>query len=288
MPRVELPQGTLHYRDEGKGPVVVLVHGLLVNGTLWSRVQPLLAGCRVLIPDLPLGSHPTPMRPDADLTPAGLARLIADFLAALDLADVTLVGNDTGGALCQITAADHPERLGRLVLTNCDAYRNFLPPTLRPLQLLPRIPGAMWALAKGAHLAPVRAATGMLTSEPVPPDLFAGWVEPIQTSPGVRRDVAKVLRGITTRETMRAIEILRGFDRPALIVWGREDRFFAPKFAEQLAADIPGARLEWLPDARTFTPLDAPEQLAALITEFTTAKGALRAVGDEADSEQRR
>jgi len=276
MPRVELPQGTLHYRDEGEGPVVVLVHGLLVDGTLWSRVQPLLAGCRVLIPDLPLGSHRTAMRPDADLTPAGLARLVADFLVALDLAEVTLVGNDTGGAICQITAADHPERIGRLVLTNCDAYRNFLPLAFRPLQLLPRIPGAVWTLAKTAHLAPVRAAFGVLTSDPLPPDLYAGWAEPIRTNPGVRRDVAKVMRGITTRETMRAIEILRGFDRPTLIVWGRKDRFFAPKFAERLAADIPGARLEWLPDAHTFTPLDAPEQLAALITEFATDKAVPR------------
>src|ERR1700757_632152 len=105
MPTVELPQGTLHYRDEGAGPVVVLVHGLLVNGTLWSRVAPLLAGCRVVVPDLPLGSHRTALRPQADLSPAGLGTLVADFLAELELTDVTLVGNDTGGAICQITAA---------------------------------------------------------------------------------------------------------------------------------------------------------------------------------------
>jgi pimeloyl-ACP methyl ester carboxylesterase len=270
MPSVELPQGTLHYRDEGEGPVVVLIHGLLVDGTLWSRVAPLLTGHRVVIPDLPLGSHRTAMRPDADLSPAGLARLIADFMAALDLREVTLVGNDTGGALCQITAADHPERLARLVLTNCDAYQNFLPPAFRPLQALPRIPGALALMARVAGLAPVRAMFNVLTSDPIPRELFDGWIVGLRDA-GVRRDVGKVLRGITPRETMRAIEVLRRFDRPAMLVWGRRDRFFKPAFAERLAGDIPGARLEWLEDAHTFTPLDAPELLASFIVDFTRA-----------------
>ncbi len=277
MLSVDLPQGAVHYQDSGRhrasgaGPVVVLVHGLLVNGSLWSRVAPELTGCRVVIPDLPLGAHRQAMRPDADLSPAGLARLIADFLAALELTDVTLVGNDTGGALCQITAADHPERIGRLVLTNCDAYRNFLPPAFRPLQLLPRIPGAMWLTGRVASLAPVRAIFNVLTTDPIPADLYADWTGTLRADAGVRRDVGKVLRGITPRETMRAIEVLRRADRPTLIVWGDRDRFFAPEFARRLAADIPGARLEWIDGARTFTPLDAPEVLARHIAEFAAA-----------------
>lgn len=238
MPSVELPQGMLRYSDMGEGPVVVLIHGLLVDGTLWSRVAPLLSGHRVVIPDLPLGSHRTAMRPDADLSPAGLATLVADFLAALDLREVTLVGNGTGGAICQITAADHPERLGRLVLTNCDAYRNFLPPTFRPLQALPRIPGALALAVRLAGLAPMRAATNVLTTDPIPRDLYDGWIVGLSDA-GVRRDVGKVLRGITSRETMRAIDALRRFDRPTLVVWGRADRFFKPAFAERLAGRHP-------------------------------------------------
>ncbi len=98
-PQVQLPQGTIYYSDTGTGPAAVLVRGLLVNGTLWAQLQPLLArDFRVVIPDLPLGSHRAAMQPDADLSPAGLARLVADFLAALDLTGVTLVSNDTGGA----------------------------------------------------------------------------------------------------------------------------------------------------------------------------------------------
>jgi pimeloyl-ACP methyl ester carboxylesterase len=132
MPDVELTQGTVHYRDEGSGPAVVLIHGLLVDGTVWDRLVPSLSGAvRCIVPDLPLGAHRTPMNPVADLTPPGLARLIAELLERLQLNDVTLVGNDTGGALCQLVVVSHPERLGRLVLTNCDAFESFPPPAFR-------------------------------------------------------------------------------------------------------------------------------------------------------------
>ena len=266
MPQVQLPQGTIHYSDTGNGPVVVLIHGLLVNGTLWEQVRPLLAeNFRVVVPELPMGSHPEAMSPDADLSPSGLARLIADFLAALDLTDVTLVGNDTGGAICQIVAADHPQRLGRLVLTNCDAYRNFLPAAFRPLQLLPRIPGGMRFASRMLGWSVTRWIFGLLADTPIPRSTVDGWVVPAQHDAGVRRDVAKVLRGITNRETMRAIAVLRRFDRPTLLAWGRKDAFFKPAYAERLAADIPGARLEWIEGAATFVPHDAPGRLAELI-----------------------
>jgi pimeloyl-ACP methyl ester carboxylesterase len=271
MPQVQLSQGVIHYTDTGDGPVVVLVHGLLVNGTLWRDVVPLLTGHRVVVPDLPLGSHASAMRPDTDLSPAGLATLVDEFLAALDLSAVTLVGNDTGGAICQLVAADHPSRLARLVLTNCDAYDNFLPPAFRPLQLLPRIPGAMTLAAKSLRTRPMRAFFGLLASQPFPDDLYEGWVSP-SADPGVRRDAGKVLAGITTSETQRAIAVLRSSELPTLLAWGTRDPFFSRKFAERLASDIPRARLEWIEGARTFVPLDAPSRLAELIAAHTSAE----------------
>ena len=125
---VSLPQGTIAYRERGSGEPIVFIHGLLVNGDLWRKVVPELSkDYRCIVPDLPLGSHDRPMNEDADLSPYGVAKLIDDFLAALDLRDVTLVGNDTGGAFCQIVVTRHPDRIGRLVLTPCDAYENFPP-----------------------------------------------------------------------------------------------------------------------------------------------------------------
>jgi len=272
MPEVTLPQGTINFRESGEGPPVVFAHGLLVDGRLWRKVTPLLEDrFRCIVPDLPLGSHRTPMNPDADLSPPGLARIIAGFLEALDLQDVVLVANDTGGAISQITAANHPERIGRLLLTNCDAFENFLPPAFRPLQWAARVPPALTGMMQGMRFAPMRRlpnAFGRLIKRD-----FAGaptreWVEPYLTEPGVRRDTVKVLRGIDPRYTIEAADRLRNFDRPAMLAWAVEDRFFKVSFAEKLAATINGATLERIEDSYTFVSEDQPERLAELIARF--------------------
>ncbi len=138
--RLKLPQGTLHYFERGSGTPIVFVHGLLVNANLWRKVVPRLApDFRCVALELPLGSHLEPMRADADLEPPALADLIAGAIEAIGLEDVTLVGNDTGGALCQLVVTRRPERIARLVLTSCD-YRDAFPPRLFSyFKLLPRI-----------------------------------------------------------------------------------------------------------------------------------------------------
>lgn len=274
---VTLAQGTIAYAETGAadGPPVVFIHGAFVDGRLWRKVVPGLEGSmRCIVPDLPLGAHRTPMNEGADLSPPGLAKLIADFIAALELEDVTLVGNDTGGALCQLVVTRHPERIGRLVLTPCDAYENFLPPAFRYLQLLARLPGGVGAIAQSMRIPAVRRtplAFGWLSKRRIPADLLASWTEPIIREPGVRADARQVLRGIDKRYTLEAAKRLREFEGPTMLAWATEDRFFKPKFAERLAADIPGSRLEWVEDSRTFVSEDQPERLAELVGEFATA-----------------
>ena len=269
---VELPQGTIAYGDSGSGEPMVFVHGLLVDGRLWRKVTPRLdPSFRCLVPDLPLGSHQTPMRPDADLTPPGLARLLADYLEALDLKGVTLVANDTGGAISQIMAANHPERIGRLVLTPCDAFENFLPPAFRPLQYAARVPPLLTGIMQGMRLAPMRRlpnAFGWLIKKEKDDKLLGEWVRPFLTDAAIRRDTVKVLRGIHPRYTEEAAVRLRSFDRPTMLAWAKQDRFFKPKFAERLAEAIPNARLEWIEDSYTFVSEDQPERLAKLIEDF--------------------
>ena len=271
---VTLPQGTVSYEESGPadGPAVVFVHGFLVDGMLWRKVVPRVEGSmRCIVPDLPLGAHRTAMNPDADLSPPGLAKLIADFLAALELDDVTLVGNDTGGALCQLVVTSHPERIGRLVLTPCDAYENFLPPAFRYLQMLAKVPGGVGSIAQSMRIPANRRmpiAFGWLSKSRIPSEVLSHWVEPIIHDKAVRADARKVLAGIDKRYTLEAAAKLRDFDGPTMLAWAREDRFFKPKFAERLATDIPGSRLEWISDARTFVSEDQPERLATLIGEF--------------------
>jgi pimeloyl-ACP methyl ester carboxylesterase len=277
MPEIKLSQGTIHYREQGSGPPVLLVHGLLVNGTIWDRLLPRLAGhARCIVPDLPLGSHPQPMNGDADLSPPGLGALLAELIERLDVAGATLIGNDTGGALCQLTAAARPELVGRLVFTNCDAFESFPPRAFKPLVTgLGRIPGAVVGLAALAKIGPVRRgsmAMASLTVDPVPDELLRAWVAPLRDA-GVRRDLVKVLRGIDPRHTLDAAERLRTFERPVLLAWGMRDKFFPLEHGERLQALFPNARLEKIENARTFVQLDAPDRLAELVGGFVATPG---------------
>jgi pimeloyl-ACP methyl ester carboxylesterase len=271
-PTIELPQGTIRYSDSGSGEPLVFVHGLLVDSSLWRDLIPILQpDFRCIAPDLPLGSHLTPMKPDADLSAPGVAQLIADFLEELGLERVTLVGNDSGGAISQLVVTSRPERIGRLVLTNCDAYENFPPLAFRYLTLAARMPGALTALTQSMRLGLVRRAPiafGWLSKRRLESELLDRWVRPGIENAEIRRDTRKFLRGASPSQTIEAAEKLKGFDRPTLLAWGEEDRFFGIKYAERLAADIPKARLERIPEARTFVSLDQPARLAELIAAF--------------------
>jgi pimeloyl-ACP methyl ester carboxylesterase len=269
MPEVKLSMGTIHYRDEGTGAPVVLIHGVLVNGHVWDRMLPALCPhVRCIVPDLPLGSHRQAMNPDADLSPPALAALIAELIDRLGLDRVTLVGNDTGGALCQLVAADHRERIGALVLTNCDAFEDFPPPAFKLLiGGLARIPGAVATLATLGRVRAMRRLSlslAPLTAEPIDDDVLRAWVEPLRQR-AIRRDLLKVLRGISPEHTLRVAERLPAFRGPVLIAWGMRDSFFPFSDAERLAALFSDARLEKVENARTFVQIDAPERLAELV-----------------------
>jgi pimeloyl-ACP methyl ester carboxylesterase len=277
MNDIELTAGTIRYRDTGSGPPIVFIHGLLVDGTLWRKVVPQLEGrFRCIVPDLPLGSHPYAMRPGADLTPPGLAHTIGEFLEKLDLKDVTLVANDTGGALTQILLAsgEQNDRIARVVLTPCDSFDNFFPPMFRPLSLLARVPGAVNGVIQTLRAPALRRlplAYGWLTKRRVPNEVTAAWVRPCQTDKGVRRDTAKLLVGVNSRYTNEAAKKLPSFGKPVLLAWAPEDRFFPFEHATRLAELFPDARIEEVPDSYTFVSEDQPELIARLVGDFAGA-----------------
>jgi pimeloyl-ACP methyl ester carboxylesterase len=275
---VALEQGTITYREEGEGEPLVFVHGLLVDGRLWRNVTPqLAAGHRCIVPDWPLGSHRAALNAGADRSPRGIAHLIADFLGALELSGVTIVANDTGGAISQILASERPERLRALVLTNCDCLENFLPPLLRPLQWLAHVPGAYALLAQTTRSAMVRRSPlgfGMLSHKPLPDELTADWLAPLLQR-DVRADVLATLRAIDKRDTLGAAQRLGEHPLPTLLAWAPDDLMFSLRFAERLAAMIPGSRLEQIADSRAFVPQDQPGRLAELIAAFVAEQAAL-------------
>jgi pimeloyl-ACP methyl ester carboxylesterase len=269
---LETSYGPVRYRSVGEGPPVVFLHGILANGALWRDVVPALgAQVRCITPDWPLGSHEAPLRPDADMSLPALARLVEEVFERLDLEDVTLVANDTGGAIAQWVAVHDPRRLGRLVLTPCDAFENFLPLWLRHLQLAGRTPAGL-ALAgqllrfRLVHRLPL--AFGALTVRPIDLDAMAAYIAPLRERPGTRRDFARLVRAISNRYTREAAERLGSFDKPALVVWSGQDRLFPLRHGHELARRLPQGRLEVVHDAGAFIPEDRPRELARLIDAF--------------------
>jgi pimeloyl-ACP methyl ester carboxylesterase len=273
VPHTELSHGTLHYRESGTGAPVVFLHGYLMGAGLWDPVVRLLDGeFRCLVPELPFGAHPAPMRPDADLSPAGLGRLVADFLDALDLHDVTLVGNDSGAAIAQVVAARHPGRLAGLVLATGDAFDNFPPKPFRPLIAAARA-GALSGIIAMLKARPARSlptAFGWLTHGDLPHDLIDEWVGAYFADKGVRRDLRRLTVTLGDDDFMNQIATeLAAFPKPALLAWAAADKFFPVEHARRLAAILPRAQLEVIADSRTWVMLDQPERTAELIAQLT-------------------
>ena len=274
MPEIELYAGTLEYEDTGgNGPVLVLLHGLAMDGSLWRNVTAVLReDHRCIVPTLPLGGHRRPMRPDADLSILGMVRLVAEILAELGLNEVTLVGNDWGGAQLLISQG-LGERVGRLVLTSCEAFDNY-PPGIpgRAVAQAAAIPGGIYVAFQALRLRPLRRLPltwGWMSKRSVPDEVMGGWFRPLQTQAQVRRDLRKYALSIPPKEVLLGwSEKLRSFDRPALIVWAKEDRVMPREHGRRLAELFPQGRLVEIPDSYTLIPEDQPGELARAIRGF--------------------
>jgi pimeloyl-ACP methyl ester carboxylesterase len=269
MPQVALEQATIDYRvlgpDDSPQPPVLFIHGILADNRLWSDVAEGLAGLgfRCVLPNLPLGAHTIPVNDRAALSPTGLAALIRDFIVALGLSDVTLVGNDTGGGLCQFLIDAHPEHIGRLVLTNCDAFDKFPPFPFNAVFALLRGPVSIRALMLQMKPTPLRHSPlgyGLLMNDP-DPALTASWVQPCSSDSRICRDLAALLRNVARTDLVDVSKRLPRFTKPVIVVWGQRDRCFTPSLGRRLAGLFENSTLIEVPGARTFVSLDNPSAL---------------------------
>nr|MBA2523931.1 alpha/beta hydrolase [Solirubrobacterales bacterium] len=269
---IKLSAGTVHYRERGEGDPLVFVHGFGANGRLWDATAATLAPeHRCIVPDWPLGSHSEPMNESADLTPPGIAALISEFLVALDLNDVTIVGNDSGGAVSQILVTEMPARIGRLVLTNCDCFEKFPPAHFKAMAAFCRTPGAAKVLAQSMRSERLRRsplAYGALTESPMDAELLEAFAGPQLADPAIGRDGVKFFGSVDKRYTLAAAEKLRDLSIPVLLAWGDADRFFTVDDARRLADLIPDSTLVPIAGGRTFVPIDRPAELATAIATF--------------------
>ena len=276
--------GDLEYRDIGPpgrspdtAPVLLLVHLVLAAGDHWDKVVARLSDrYRCIVPDMPMGGHRLPANEGADLTTPGMARALAELMEALDLDDVTLVGNDTGGAICQVVGADHPERVGRIVLTDCDMYDEFPPKIFFSIPLAAAVPGGIQVLAQILRIKPLwrlPITFGWLTHD-VDGEKVERWAAALRADPAIARDARAAIRGMSTDYTNRAAEALRTADIPLLIVWGADDKAFSRANAERMRDEVPGAELVLVDDAKALVCWDQPDRLAELIAEFVTVPDA--------------
>ncbi|MGP3981988.1 alpha/beta fold hydrolase [Streptomyces sp. KR80] len=281
MPEVELSAGTIEYEDTGgNGPVLVLLHGVAMDGSLWRNVvADLRSDFRCVVPTLPLGGHRRPMKADADLSLLGVARLVAEFLERLDLRDVALAMNDWGGAQA-LVADGRAQRIGRLIITSCEAFDNF-PPGLPGSTLVrsAKMPGGLNTAFTLLRLRPMRRLPmtwGWMSKRPVEPEVIAGWFQGVWSSAGIRRDLRKYVLGVPPKsELLQWAEKLREFDRPALVAWAEEDKVMPPEHGRRLAELLPKSRHVEIADSYALIPEDQPAELAKHMREFLldTARG---------------
>jgi pimeloyl-ACP methyl ester carboxylesterase len=267
MTQLALTQATIEYHEFGPQdsayPPVFFVHGALVNGDLWREVAEKLGrlGYRCIVPTLPLGSHIIPVDDAGVLSLQGVAGIINDAVEALELSDVTLVGSDTGGGLCQLAVDARSDRVGRLVLTNCDAFEQCPPFPFDKVFGLLRGPISIKALMGPMRLAALRNSAlgfGLLISRP-DRQLTAEWIAPCLNDIRIRRDLAALLRQIAVTDLTDVATRLTRFDKPVTLVWGQDDRVFKPSLGRRLAAVFPNAKLIEVPGSRTFVSLDQPD-----------------------------
>jgi pimeloyl-ACP methyl ester carboxylesterase len=269
---VALSAGKIHYEKSGpeNGRPIVFVHGFAMGSALWRPLMERLAarGLRCIAPTWPMGAQVEPMRDGAELTMEGIAAIIGEFLDALELSDVVLVGNDTGGAIAQIVATSHSDRLGALVLTSCDAFEHFPPPILKPFIAAAKLPAAFLAAAQPLRTKLGRKqAYGALAHSDIDP-LVQEWLRPALSDKRIREDLRRFTASLKQESTVRAAERLPEFTKPALVAWSADDAFFPLEDGKRLAAALPDARLEVIERARTFSMIDQPDALAGLVAEF--------------------
>jgi pimeloyl-ACP methyl ester carboxylesterase len=271
---IETASGRIAYVDRGRGPVALFVHGVFLNANLWDGVIAGVADVRrCLAPDVLCHGH-TEERADADVSFAGQAEMLLQFLDALGVEQADVVANDSGGGFAQIFAARHPERIRTLALTNCDVHDGWPPPAFLPtVQAV--VGGALRPLLESMRdPAAARAALGVGFEHPerLSDEALRGFLEPLLRSDARVRSLERLFQAMDCRQTVEVEPLLRRLQAPTLVVWGLADVFFDVAWGRWLCETIPGARpLVELPEAKLFLPYERGAQLAGLLRRHWSA-----------------
>ncbi len=273
MKEVHTDAGIVTYTDQGSGQAIVFLHGTLSNGNTWRKVVPILAErYRCIVPDLPLGGHSVPLEPAADLSPKGIAILLKQFLDALRIDTIILVGNDTGGAYAQIFAMMYSDCVTRLILSNTDAFEVFPPQNFALLQAGVNVPGFTWLMGQLLRYKPLLKTSfvlGLLSHNVTKEELSDLYVRRFIRLKGIRADFTKAVKGWSPEYTLLAAEKLRDFRKPVMIIWGANDRkLFPVELGRRLYDIFPIATFKLIDNSLTYVQEDQPEEFAKEMISF--------------------
>ena len=245
--RVETASGRISYTEQGAGPVALFVHGVLLNGHLWRHQLAELSDIRRSIAVDLLAHGDTDIAPDQDVSVTANANMLEEFLDALKIDRVDLVGNDSGGGIAQIFAALHPERVRSLTLTDCDTHDNWPPEAFKPFLAMAAgggLRGTLDAMLsdKRVYRSPQALGPAYEHPERVSDDSIETYLGPLVRTEQRTRDLQRFLAAFDNRHTLAIEERLKALHAPTLIVWGTDDVYFDVKWSRWLADTIPGTR----------------------------------------------
>lgn len=273
MKEIVTESGVIKYGDYGDGEVIVFLHGTLSNGNTWRKVIPTLSKqFRCIVPDLPLGGHTIPLKTTADLSPYGIAHIIHQFLQALQLQRVILLGNDTGGAYAQIFTMLYPSAVTKLILINTDAFEIFPPKSFDLLKSGVDIPGFTWLMAQLFKVKPALKSSmilGLLSYRVTKEELYELYVRHFISQSGVRADFTKVVKGWSNSYTHEAAEKLTHFHKPVLVLWGADDeKLFPLELGKRVASIFSNASFKAVDHSLTYVQEDQPELFTHELLHF--------------------
>ena len=257
---VKTPSGNIAYVERGTGPVALFVHGVLLNGHLWRNQLAHLSDTRRCIAVDLLGHGDTQIQPDQDVSVTANAKMLREFLDALSIEQVDLVGNDSGGGIAQIFAALNPQRVRSLTLTNCDTHDNWPPEAFKPFLAMAAAGGLRGTLDamlgdKSIYRSPQALGPAYEHPERLSDESIETYLRPLVRTEQRTRDFQRFLAAFDDKHTLAIEAQLKTLKAPTLIVWGTDDIYFDVKWAHWLADTIPGTRrLVEIKGARIFFP----------------------------------
>jgi pimeloyl-ACP methyl ester carboxylesterase len=262
--KVATPSGTISYVEQGSGPVALFVHGVLLNGYMWRHQLAQLGDIRRCIAVDLLAHGNTEISATQDVSVTANAHMLAQFLDALKIDQVDLIGNDSGGGVCQIFAALYPERIRTLALTNCDTHDNWPPEAFKPFIAMVGAGGLAGTLSamladKSIYRSPQALAAAYERPESVTDDTIETYLQPHTRTPQRTHDLERFVNAFDCRHTVAIEKQLKKVQAPTLIAWGTDDIYFDVKWSHWLEKAIPGTtrRVEF-DSARIFFPEERP------------------------------